>query len=67
MLRNNPKFILRNYIAQEVIEAVKAGSVQELAAWVHIFENPFVEHREFERYAGPTPDALKHFEVSCSS
>jgi uncharacterized protein YdiU (UPF0061 family) len=67
MLLNNPKFILRNYIAQEVIEAVKAGSDRELLDWVRILENPFEEHAAFERYAGPTPDSFKHFEISCSS
>ncbi len=67
MLQNNPKFILRNYIAQEVIESVKNGSDRELLDWIRILERPFDEHPEFERHAGPTPEEFKHFEISCSS
>ncbi len=67
MLRNNPKYILRNYIAQEVIEAVSRGSDRELLDWIRILETPYDEHPGFERYAEPTPDAFKHFEISCSS
>jgi uncharacterized protein YdiU (UPF0061 family) len=67
MLQNNPKFILRNYIAQEVIEAVSRGSERELRDWIRILENPFDEHSGFEDYAEPTPQSFKHFEISCSS
>jgi uncharacterized protein YdiU (UPF0061 family) len=67
MLRNNPKFILRNYIAQEVIEAVSKGSDREMMDWIRILENPFDEHPGFEGYAEPTPQSFKHFEISCSS
>ncbi len=67
MIQNNPKYILRNYIAQEVIEAVSRGSERELLDWIRVLERPHDEHPGFERYAGPTPDSLKDFEISCSS
>ena len=63
----NPKFILRNYIAQEVIESVEKGESERLSAWLQVLYRPFDEHPEFEKYSQPTPKELKHFEVSCSS
>lgn len=67
MKKNNPKYVLRNYIAQEVIEDVEAGNSQKLTQWLNIFYRPFDEHPDFESYARPTPPELKNFEVSCSS
>jgi uncharacterized protein YdiU (UPF0061 family) len=63
----NPKYILRNYIAQEVIESVEKGESERLSAWLQVLYRPFDEHPEFEKYSLPTPKELKHFEVSCSS
>ncbi|WPU66462.1 protein adenylyltransferase SelO [Peredibacter starrii] len=67
MKKTNPKFVLKNYIAQEIIEDVEAGSSKKLEAWLNVFYAPFDEHPEFESYAGPTPPNKKNFEVSCSS
>ncbi|MGE3609815.1 MAG: YdiU family protein [Bacteriovoracaceae bacterium] len=67
MLKVNPKYILRNYIAQEVIESVEKGESESLAKWLKIFYSPFEEHAEFEHYARPTPPEKKNFIVSCSS
>ncbi len=67
MLRSNPKYILRNYIAQEVIEDVEADESQKLESWLKVLYSPFDEHPEFEKYSLPTPPELKDFEVSCSS
>ncbi len=67
MLKTNPKYVLRNYIAQEVIADVEAGSDQKLKEWLEILYQPFAEHPAFDRYAWPTPAEHKHIEVSCSS
>lgn len=67
MLRNNPKYVLKNYIAQEIIEDVEAGRVQKLQDWIKVFYQPFEEHESFEKYSRPTPAELKNIEVSCSS
>jgi uncharacterized protein YdiU (UPF0061 family) len=67
MLRNNPKYVLRNYIAQEVIEDVEKGSSEKLVAWLAVLAGPCEEHPEFHHYASPTPPALKDYVVSCSS
>lgn len=67
MLRNNPKYVLRNYIAQEVIEDVEKGSSQQLETWLNILSSPFDDHPGFHSYASPTPPAKKDYVVSCSS
>nr|MBA2404647.1 YdiU family protein [Bdellovibrionales bacterium] len=67
MKGTNPKFVLKNYIAQEVIQDVEAGSDKKLKQWLDILYRPFDEHPEFESFAGPTPLQFKNIEVSCSS
>jgi uncharacterized protein YdiU (UPF0061 family) len=67
MKKNNPKYILRNYIAQEVIEDVEKGDSEKLKKWIHIFESPYDEHPDDESYSRPTPSLHKNIIVSCSS
>jgi uncharacterized protein YdiU (UPF0061 family) len=67
MKKNNPKFILRNYIAQEIIDDVEKGSSEKLQNWLEVLYNPFDEHENFDSYSKPTPSELKNFVVSCSS
>jgi uncharacterized protein YdiU (UPF0061 family) len=67
MLKTNPKYVLRNYIAQEVIDDVEKGSSTLLNQWLEVLYSPYEEHDEFEKYALPTPSDKKDFEVSCSS
>lgn len=67
MKKTNPKFVLKNYIAQEVIEEVEAGSSQKLEAWLKVLSTPFDEHPGFDSYSLPTPSEKKNFTVSCSS
>lgn len=67
MKMNNPKYVLKNYIAQEIIEEVESGGSEKLAAWMKVFDNPFNEHQAFEAYSKPTPPEHKNYEVSCSS
>jgi uncharacterized protein YdiU (UPF0061 family) len=67
MLKTNPKYILRNFIAQEVIESVERGESELLQKWIAILQNPYDELPEFAKYALPTPAVHKHISVSCSS
>jgi len=67
MLKNNPKYVLKNYIAQEVIQDVEAGSSERLNKWLEVFYHPYDEHPAFEQYSWPTPSEHKNIEVSCSS
>jgi uncharacterized protein YdiU (UPF0061 family) len=63
----NPRYILRNYLAQQAIEAAEAGDygpVRELHA---VLARPFDEQPGMERYAQRPPDWGKHLQISCSS
>jgi uncharacterized protein YdiU (UPF0061 family) len=64
----NPKFILRNYLAQQAIElAQKEQDFSEVENLLRVLQSPFDEHPELERYAAFPPDWGKHLEISCSS
>lgn len=63
----NPKYILKNYIAQEVIKDVEAGNNQKLLEWLEILNSPSLEHEDFHQYSLPTSNEKKNFVVSCSS
>lgn len=67
LLKVNPKYVLKNYIAQEVIEDVERGNSEKLKSWLKVLYSPFEEHSEFEKYSLPTPSEHKNYEVSCSS
>jgi uncharacterized protein YdiU (UPF0061 family) len=67
MRRANPKFVLRNYLAQEVIEKAERGDYAALEQLHDVLRAPFDEHPHFERYAAPPEPSQKHIEVSCSS
>ncbi len=67
MSRLNPKFVLRNWVCQHVIEQVKAGNHAILGQVRHVMQHPFEEHSEFDFLAQATPDWGRCLEVSCSS
>ncbi|MEX0605064.1 MAG: YdiU family protein [Marinobacter sp.] len=63
----NPKFILRNYLAQEVIQDAQTGEYDNLHRLLKVLERPFDEQPENEDYAKLPPDWGKHLSISCSS
>jgi protein adenylyltransferase len=63
----NPKYVLRNYLAQEAIDRARAGDFGEIERLRSVLADPFAEHPEHERYAGPTPAWARDLVVSCSS
>ncbi len=67
MKRFNPKFILRNYLAQQAIELAEQGNYQEVKNLMIVLGAPFDEHPDFEHYAAEPPEWGKKLEVSCSS
>ena len=67
MLEVNPKFVLRNHIAQAVIEEAQRGNFAEVDALLEVLQNPFDEHPEMERFNTPPPETGKRVAVSCSS
>ncbi|GAB2680896.1 protein adenylyltransferase SelO [Aliiglaciecola aliphaticivorans] len=67
MIEANPKFILRNYLAQNAINEAENGSFEECKRLLKVLSNPFDEQPEFEHYAQTPPDWGKSMEISCSS
>jgi len=67
MLEANPKYVLKNYMLQEAIDAAEKGDLSVVDDLFKIAQNPFDEHPEFERWAGPTPHEFKNKKLSCSS
>ncbi len=67
MLSANPKYILRNYLAQTAIEKAYAGDFSEIENLHRCLRKPFDEQPEFEHYAAMPPDWGKRLEISCSS
>jgi serine/tyrosine/threonine adenylyltransferase len=64
----NPKFVLRNWVAETAIRAVEdEGDVTVLDRILHILKTPFEEHGGDEAFAAPPPPSLCDLEVSCSS
>jgi uncharacterized protein YdiU (UPF0061 family) len=63
----NPKYILRNHLAQAAIEKAQQQDFSEVAKLLSILERPFDEQEEYQEYANPPPPDLEFIEVSCSS
>ena len=67
MNRVNPKFILRNHLAQRAIEMAQQDDFTEVNRLQRILSRPFDEQPAFEHYAlAPLPDEVIT-DLSCSS
>ena len=67
MLKTNPKYVLKNYMLQEAIDEAEKGNFSLVDDLFKIAQNPYDEHKVFERYAQATPDMFKNKKLSCSS
>lgn len=65
--RFNPKFVLRNHLAEGAIERARSGDFDGLRRIHRLLEHPFHEQPESEADAGFPPDWAAQLEVSCSS
>jgi uncharacterized protein YdiU (UPF0061 family) len=63
----NPKFILRNHLAQTAIEKAQGKDFSEITKLLKILSKPFDEQTEYESYSMAPPPNLQAVEVSCSS
>jgi serine/tyrosine/threonine adenylyltransferase len=63
----NPKYILRNWIAESAIRSARAKDFSEVEAVLACLARPFDEQPENERFAAPPPQWAKGLAVSCSS
>ena len=67
MNRVNPKFVLRNHLAEVAIRAARDKDFSETARLLRVLRHPFDEQPENEAYAALPPDWASALEVSCSS
>ena len=67
MNRVNPKFVLRNHLAEVAIREAHAGDFGEIARLLKVLERPFDEQPGNDTYAGFPPEWAQQIEVSCSS
>ena len=67
MKKTNPKYVIKNYMLQEAIDDAKKGDFKLTNDLLNIAQNPFDEHKEFERYSKPTPGDHSNLRLSCSS
>ncbi len=64
----NPKFILRNYLAENaIIKARDEGDYSEIERLHRILRDPFSEQIQFQDYAEASPHWGKNLVISCSS
>ena len=69
MDRVNPKFVLRNHLAETAIRTARDdGDFSEVRRLLAVLQSPFDEHPDAPAaYAALPPDWAQHLEVSCSS
>lgn len=65
--KSNPKFILRNYHIQKVIEAANNGNYTELEAMEFLLKNPFEFFEDYNEFYQPSPHGFNNLALSCSS
>ena len=63
----NPKFILRNYMAQEAIDAAEDSDFSKLETLILVLTKPFEELEEHQKFANKSPAWAQDLEISCSS
>ncbi|MCE7730037.1 protein adenylyltransferase SelO [Vibrio campbellii] len=67
MRRVNPKYILRNYLAQLAIDKAEEGDFSEVNRLAELLKRPYDEQPQFDDYAKLPPEWGKKIEISCSS
>ncbi|WP_457280852.1 protein adenylyltransferase SelO [Polaromonas sp. P5_D5] len=67
MLKNNPKFVLRNHLGEEAIRAAKLKDFSGVDTLLALLQAPSDEHPGHESFADFPPDWASSIEISCSS
>ena len=67
----NPKYVFRNYLAQEIIDEIEQGSTAKLERLLNTLKRPYDEHPEETGFAQKRPEWARHRAgcsmLSCSS
>ncbi|MFM2058227.1 MAG: hypothetical protein RLY71_2612 [Pseudomonadota bacterium] len=67
MSRVNPKYILRNHLAEQAIRQAERGDHDEVKRLARVLAQPFDEQPEHDALAALPPDWAQTLEISCSS
>lgn len=67
MLKINPKYILRNCLAQQVIEAAHDGKYQLFEDMITVLQKPYDEHDNLSHLAIVVDNQQRAICISCSS
>ena len=71
MNRANPKYVLRNYLAQQAIDGLEAGDASMMARLMRVLQRPYDEQPEHDDLADRRPEWARHkpgcSALSCSS
>ncbi len=67
MCQVNPAYVLRNWVAQFVIDEAEAGRTEAVHAVCEILRRPYDAHPEWAHLQQPAPAQYRGLSVSCSS
>ena len=63
----NPKYILRNYLAQQAIDKAEQGDYGEIERLYQLLQKPYAQQNSLSHYAAEPPEWARGLELSCSS
>ena len=67
MREHNPHIVLRNYLAQLVIDRAEEGNFEMFHQFIDALKKPYEEIEEYQKFSVPPPNWGKKLEISCSS
>lgn len=67
MCAHNPKYILRNHLAEIAIQAAHEGDFSIAEQLIYVLQTPYDDHPTYHEWAAQPPDWARHLVLSCSS